>query len=111
MQVDDFELAEETPTKQPVSSPPPPLPASPEVTDLQLPHAKIPISADRRTAEWLTALSPVMESDEGTPGLADTPNTTEPSTAGAAPSSPVNPGRFCMPSKYCLVHHKTTASA
>ena len=37
--------------------------------------ARMPASAERRTAEWVTALSPVIENDEGLPmhGLKSTP--------------------------------------
>lgn len=85
MQVDEFELAEETPVKKSMPSPAAPQPASPEVTDFQLP--KVPMSAERRTAEWVTALSPVMESDEGTPGHVGTSSTGTSTAAGASTSS------------------------
>lgn len=66
LQVDDFELAEETPAK----APPPsrtPVTASPDPPEPQTRRAKPPASAERRTAEWLTALSPVMEHEEHSP--------------------------------------------
>lgn len=66
-QVDEFELAEETPTKQPAKPSSSPQSPSPEMTDRKMMSVKAPMSADRRTADWITALSPVMESDEGTP--------------------------------------------
>lgn len=93
MQVDDFELAEETPTKKPDAAPAAPQPASPEVVDFQLPNAKMSMSADRRTAEWVTALSPVMESDEGPPDQANLLSSTEQGTDAAASS---NPGGSCL---------------
>lgn len=92
MQVDDYELAEETPTKKPDVAPVAPQPASPEVVDSQLPNTKLSMSADRRTAEWVTALSPVMESDEGALDQANLHNSTE-QDADAAVSS--NPGGLC----------------
>ena len=67
MQVDNFELAEETPFK---SKPPArsrtPVISSPE-SEPQLCPPRLPASAERRTAEWVTALSPVIEHDEGLP--------------------------------------------
>lgn len=66
LKVDDFELAEETPAK----APPPsrtPVTASPDAPQPQARRTKPPASAERRTAEWLTALSPVMEHDALSP--------------------------------------------
>lgn len=66
LQVDDFELAEETPIKAPPASRTP-VNASPDAVEPQARRTKAPASAERRTAEWLTALSPVIEHDECSP--------------------------------------------
>ncbi len=65
-QVDDFELAEETPVKAHCHSRArTPVSPSPEPSGPQAPPPRPPASAERRTAEWVTALSPVLEHDEG----------------------------------------------
>lgn len=66
LQVDDFELAEETPVKAPPRSRTR-MTASPDAAEPQARRSKPPASAERRTAEWLTALSPVIEHDECSP--------------------------------------------
>ena len=109
--MDEFELAEETPTKKPAASPPVAQPASPGVTDFQLLNTKLSMSADTRTAEWITALSPVMESDEGSPASADSPSSPEPSTTGlsselgaALQQLPVNASYHVdMQTHFCLL--------
>ena len=76
MQVDNFELAEETPVKsKPQARSRTPVATSPESEPLLCPP-RLPASAERRTAEWVTALSPVIEHDEGLPnhGLYMSPN-------------------------------------
>lgn len=72
LQVDDFELAEETPVK---AAPRlrTPVTASPDAAEPQARRLKPPASAEWRTAEWLTGLSPVIEHDEHSPvGQLDT---------------------------------------
>lgn len=64
--MDDFELAEETPVKVPPPSRAP-VTASPDAPQPLARRMKPPASAERRTAEWLTALSPVMEHEEHSP--------------------------------------------
>lgn len=63
VQVDEFELAEETPVKAPLSSRTP-VTASQDAPEPQARRMKPPASAERRTAEWLSALSPVIEHEE-----------------------------------------------
>ncbi len=63
--MDDFQLAEETPVKaKPTSRSRTPVAASPEASELQARPARGAASAEQRTAEWVTALSPVLEQDE-----------------------------------------------
>lgn len=65
-QVDEFELAEETPVKASSSSRTP-VTASQDAAEPQARRMKPPASAERRTAEWLSALSPVIEHEEHSP--------------------------------------------
>ena len=92
MQVDDFELAEETPEKAPpsYSKARTPVAASPDAPEPQARLSRPPASAERRTAEWVTALSPVIEHDELSP-------CGQPSVQDAA-DSPAATGELELPS-------------
>ncbi|KAA6426763.1 MAG: Serine threonine- kinase haspin [Trebouxia sp. A1-2] len=85
-EVDDFQLAEETPVKaKPNSRSRTPVAASPEASEPQARPARDAASAEQRTAEWVTALSPVLEHDERqSPGAA--------LQTHAAEASPAEPG-------------------
>lgn len=86
-QVDDFELTEETPVKAPPKSRTP-VTASPEAPEPQARRMKPPASAERRTADWLSALSPVAEHDELNTSQLDTQ---------AADASPVSERSMDIP--------------
>lgn len=86
-QVDEFQLAEETPEKtRPHARARTPVAASRETQEPQASLARAPASApasaERRTAEWVTALSPVLEHDESQSPA----NTLKMSAAEASPS-------------------------
>ncbi|KAL0051746.1 hypothetical protein WJX82_001400 [Trebouxia sp. C0006] len=98
-EVDDFQLAEETPVK---AKPKPkeersrsrtPVAASPEASEPQARPARGAASAEQRTAEWVTALSPVLEHDEHqSPGAALKTHATE-----ASPAEPGSDGSTAEP--------------
>lgn len=86
-QVDEFQLAEETPEKtRPHAKARTPIAASRETQESQASLARAPASApasaERQTAEWVTALSPVLEHDESQSPA----NTSQMLAAEASPS-------------------------
>ncbi|KAL0034660.1 hypothetical protein WJX77_001494 [Trebouxia sp. C0004] len=108
-EVDDFQLTEETPVKaKPNSRSRTPVAASPEASEPQARPARGAASAEQRTAEWVTALSPVLEHDEGqNPGVAPQTHATEASPAetgsGGSTAGPLPPPAHSSPQ-----HQKST---
>ncbi|DBA71502.1 TPA: hypothetical protein ACH3X2_011289 [Trebouxia sp. C0005] len=108
-EVDDFQLAEETPVKaKPNSRSRTPVAASPEASEPQARPARDAASAEQRTAEWVTALSPVLEHDERqSPGAALQTHAAEASPAepgsGGSTSGPLPPSAQFSPH-----HHRST---